>query len=207
MREVLEKIANIAIRSRKGNVYFFDKEGIYRKVTANEAIEMRLRHIYTRENGGVCIDLVEFARYIPNVTNQTLINKAICKLVPGDEIEKFEEYLQIVEINSNDKPQGLDRFITKIQKPYFMRNPENINKNTFDYIEINVNIVSEWEEDRKEYIRKHREEIWQRVISKLKESKEFQRYGVPVNFLKARITITKSSILKFTFELKNADKE
>lgn len=207
MRELLEKIAYIAIRSRDGNVYFFDKEGIYRRVSASEAEEMKVRYMYTRKDGSICIDLVHFARYVPEVTNQTLIIKAICKLIPGDEIEKFEEYLQTVKIDSKDKPEGLDRFITKIQKPYFTRSPQNTNTKTFDYISIDVNIVSEWEEERKEYIIRHREEIWQRVISKLKGSKEFQRYGVPVNFLKANMYITKSSILKFTFELKNADKE
>ncbi len=207
MRELLEKIAYIAIRIAKGNVYFFDKEGIYRRVSVNEAKEMNLRYLYVREDGSIYIDLEKFVQYIPNVTNQILIRKVICKLNPEDEIEKLDEYLQTVKMNVRDKPKGLDRFITKIQKPYFTRKPENTNTDTFDYINIDVNIVSEWEEGRKEYIIRHSEEIWQRVISKLKGSREFQRYGVPVNFLKANLTITKSSILRFTFELKNADKE
>lgn len=207
MRKSLEKIAYIAIRIAKGNVYFFDKEGIYRRVSVSEAKEMNLRYLYVLEDDSIYIDLVKFIDYIPNETNQILIRKIICKLIPGDEIEKFEEYLQTVKIEVRNKPKGLDRFITKIQKPYFIRSTQNTNTNTFDYINIDVNIVSEWEEDRKEYIIRHREEIWQRVISKLRESREFKKYGVPVNFLKANMTITKSSILKFTFELKNADKE
>lgn len=201
MRSLLEDVSYAAARVKNGIVYFFDKEGIYRKVSIDEAKEMDIE--------GVCVfgaySLERFAMYIKKhsyFNDGNLIKKAICKLNPGDNFEKFEQYLQTVKLEHKDKPKGLDRFITKIEKPYFIREPENTKTNTFDYINIDVNIVSEWEEERKAYIEKHREEIWQRVITKLKESKKFQNYGIPVSFLKARVTLTKSSVLRFTFELK-----
>ena len=119
MRELLEKIAYSAIRSRKGSIYFFDKEGIYRRVSVSEAKEMNLMYLYVREDGSTYVDLDKFVEYIPNPTNKLLVSKAICQLKPGDGIEKLEEYLQTVKFDVRDKPKGLDRFITKIQKPYF----------------------------------------------------------------------------------------
>lgn len=205
MRELLEKIAYIAIRSTKGNVYFFDEEGIYRRVSIKEGKEMKLKYFYVRKDGRTDLDLTKLTPYITYVTNKNLISKAIGKLIPGDEIEKFEEYLKTVKLEARDKPKGLDRFITKIQTPCFVRKPENTKTNTFDYIYVDVNIVSEWEEERKGYIEKNFDEICKRVIGKLEESKKFQKYGVPVNFLNARITLTKSSIVRFVFELKNVE--
>lgn len=203
MRELIEKIAYMAIRLCKGNVYFFDNEGIYRKVSIDDAKKMNLKCFYVREDGSVYLILSDFVYYMTKVSNQNLIKMALCQLNPGDNIEKFEYYLQTVQMNIREKPKGLDRFITKIKSPIFIRKPENPKVNTFDYIYIDLNIVSEWEEERKKYIKKHLKEIYEKVINELEKDKDFQKYGVPISFLKiSRITLTKSNVLEFVLEIK-----
>lgn len=74
---------------------------------------------------------------------------------------------------------GLDRFITKIEKPAFIREPENDNKNTFDMIKMYVNICNDWPE-RKNYIKHNIKEIMRIVTGNLSENKTFQKYNVPI---------------------------
>ena len=58
-------------------------------------------------------------RYAIDGYNCILQKKAISKLKVGDTIEKLEEYLEEVKLEKHNKPEGLDRFITKINKPIF----------------------------------------------------------------------------------------
>lgn len=214
MREVHIKgdLTNKVLRIRKQNghykLYYFDEKGIYRCVSLEEAIRRNLI-INSYWN------LAEFVSEFPcgiwyrsyildcEIDNERIIAKAICRLEEGDTIKDLEYYLSITKIEKYPKPEGIERFITKIEKPQFVRSPGNNKKETFDYIYIDVNIISHWEEDRLKYIQKHRKEIDEMVIDSLERSKEFQKFGIPVNFLKvSRITLRRDSVLEFVLELK-----
>lgn len=201
MRELLEKIANTAIRVRKGSVYFFDKEGIYRSVSLEEGKKMMLQYLIARDDGSLYLETDKIG-YITGTNNITISKKAICKLQVGDRIEKLEYYLKTVKIEHHVKQEGLERFITKIENPVYISSPESPD-NVFDYIFVDVNVLSEWTQDRMDYIRKHKKKILEKVINKVENDKEFKRYEIPIQILRvSKITLTKSSVLQVILEMK-----
>ncbi len=205
MRELLEKIAYTAIRLKKGMVYFFDNDGIYNRVSVEQGKKIILKGLLFRNDGSAY--LYNDLGNITGTNNKVLSKKAICQLKIGDNIERLEYYLKNVQFEHHEKPQGLDRFITKIKKPEYIKSPENerIERliNVFDYIHIDINIVSEWEEDRRKYIEKHENDILQRAIEMVENDENFKRYGVTVNILKVGIvTLTRRNTLDVVIEVK-----
>lgn len=197
------KLTNKILRSRGGKIYYFDESGIYRSVLLSEVYSIKLDNLsYLRPNG----EIFSYWLFIDDlfyVDDIRLVIKAISMLKEGDTIEKFKTYLDTVELENHSRPSGLDRFITKIERPEFERIPTNPNKNTFDYIFVEVNIVQEWEGDRLTYIKKHKKQIFEMVLKKVQESKRFKKYGIPINFLKfTRVTLKRNSVLEFVLELK-----
>lgn len=123
----------------------------------------------------------------------------------------FLEYVKVFKKRTTEKLnklsernnyRGLDRFVTRIDPPYFERLPGNNDKNTFDFIKLNIFVINEWP-DKKEYLKRNLDEIKKMAVKKLKTSKKFQSFGIPINFLKlTALTLTKDDRLEFVFELK-----
>lgn len=141
-------------------------------------------------------------RYGIRCPNNSLLNKTIARLKEGDTLEVFDKYLAEFESEGLQLYTGLDRFVTRIEKPVFERDPENKKKNVFDFIRVTVCIVQDWEEDKVVYFKKHKDEIFKMVVEKLEANKKFQRFGIPVNFLKVSATIRRDCTVEFIFEMK-----
>lgn len=73
-------------------------------------------------------------------------------------------------------------FVLSVDRPRFRRDVDNKNRNTFDFIDIDMVIRSS--DASKEKVKANKEEIFKKALSKLESSKSFQKYGVPINFLK-----------------------
>jgi len=103
----------------------------------------------------------------------------------------------------------MDRFIVKIDHPVIERATDNENRDTFDFIRIFVS-VNDLGEDMcgkslKEAVKDNMGCIINRALDKISGSKSYQKFDVPVNFLKiSRATLTKDSRLELLFELKEA---
>lgn len=201
MRKDFEKIKNNVLRKARGYAYYFNEEGVYRKVSAKEVKEIELLNINVGEGNFWYYNVHNIRKTI--CENLNLANKIICKLKEGDTLENLEYYIENTKLEPNKKAEGLERFITRIETPRFERVPENTNKDTFDFIYIDINIVTTWEEDRIQYIKNNMKKIYKKVIEKLENCKAFNKYGVPTNFLKiARVDLKNNSILQFVLELK-----
>ena len=138
-----------------------------------------------------------------------LVRQIIAKLEIGDTIKTLNDKVVQERKRRRDKykeehpDDSFERFITKIDKPVFERATDNLQKETFDFIRVDVSIVTTWHEDRMKYIQKNQHEITKRVIERIQDSKRFQAMGVPINFWKiSSITLTRDSILEYLFELK-----
>lgn len=198
---IKEKIVNKVVRKVAGTVYYFDNEGVYRSIPFYKINEKGISIGYVWGGYFSGSNAKEFG--ILDVENGTLITKIICKMQVGQTLEDLDRYLSTVVLDKHLKPEGVERFVTKVGKPIFERVPENPNPKTFDFIYMRVNIVSEWEEDRKRYIQKNIKQIHQMLLEKLENSGDFQKFGVPLNFLKlTRATLTRDSVIEFVFELK-----
>ena len=205
MRFIIGDITNKVIRMRDKSIYYFDNQGVYRSVPLAKARSMQLQNIDKLwYDGSYNVNVIrELQDKNLKINNVTLLLKVIAMLKEGDTIETFDEYLATTNIEKHEKPTGLNLFITKIEKPVFYREPSNKKPNTFDFIYIDVNIIQEWSEDRLTYIQKHKKQIFKMLLEQLEKNKSFQKFGVPINFLKvSRITLRRDSVLEFVLELK-----
>lgn len=189
------------IRRCKGIEYYFNTDGVLesKKIYGctgsidlydTFSIETENENMFLKDMGFKCINLLA-------------LRKAIARLEIGDSIQKFEEIIDNVRIEHHEKKKGIERFITKIEKPTFERTPENENNNTFDFIRVDVNILKNFDEKRK-YIRNHHNEICNMVLKKIEKDKRFLKYGIPINFLKIEkaTLISRMDIIEFLFSIK-----
>lgn len=199
---ILKDLTDVILRVKKGKVYYFDSKGIYRSTSVQRAWSLKNSSVIGK-NGKRRLDAIVIVMEYFDYENGSLLIKAICSLKEGDTIEKFKQILETVEYEERPKPSGIERFVTKIEKPVFERVPENPKTNTFDYIIVDVNIVTDWDEDRREYIQKHRKEIFEKALQKVEGDRTFQRFGIPINFLRiSTVTLKRDSVLEFILELK-----
>ena len=206
-------LINRVVKIYREKIYYFDTEGIYRSITLRElsskimlekqSFTRFFEGVYTQIGKSYCnwSGLKETSQYFAKI-NATVARIAINKLKEGDSIEDFERIFAETDLKEN-LPAGLNRFITKIEKPDFGREPENFNEKTFDWISIEVCTVTEWAEDKRTYIKKHLDDIKKMVLESLSKSRKFQSYNVPINFLRLTdLVIRSNSTMVFKFELK-----
>lgn len=181
------------IRDCKGKIYWFNQDGILECKKYNSSME------------GYSIDIYKLMNEF-GVENAILLKKCIAKLNVGDSIDTFEYIISNTKIEKRELPKGVDRFVTKIGIPNYERFPENKNKKTFDFIRVDVNVLSNVD-GRKEYIVKHHDEICNMVLDKIKSSYRFKKFGVPINFLNLEKAtfIPRISVIEFLFSLKQIE--
>lgn len=204
-------ITNIVLRVRQGKVYFFNEQGIYQAVPCEEAVMVLTDASHCPlpnrrlENGkfvfeyNYCPDVIHIVR---QNYNSNLMQKAITALEVGDSMQRFTELLNTVTFDYKELPKGLDRFVTKIDTPIFERERDNCNVKTIDFIRVNVYICRNWD-NRSAYIKENLPAIKEMVIKKIRNTKKFQNYGIPINvFQISNITLKQDDSLTFVFELK-----
>lgn len=204
MKNIMMDIRNNALRLINNKVYYFDTNGIYQSVSLSNALEKNFSNLCIDMYGKPYLNAYFFFRDAFVIDNNVLVQKAIAMLKEGDSLETLDEYLSNVKLAKRPKPQGIDCFVLSIDKPIFGRTPENLNPKTFDYIRIIVNIITEWEQDRKKYIENHIEDLNKMILNKLEKNRNFQKFDIPINFLKvSKITFSaKNNFLEYIFEIK-----
>lgn len=125
---------------------------------------------------------------------------------PGSSFsECFQMFLQTKRRKSGvDVYSDLERLVQKISFS-FERIPENRKPNTFDRIRVEASIGQFLGDFNTTFleIKKRKAEILEMVIDRLQDSKRFQKYDVPINFLRlSSLVFSRSFLLEFIFELK-----
>ena len=194
----------------------YSKELLYvrKEYNEDEYINARLKKF--------SLDEIEVAEFKLEETVSLPLRKAMAMLKEGDTYKDLEQYLleSVNHYNNmykvmaekkgiyHDKPQGLDRFIVKILKPIIQREPENNNLNTFDIIKVQIDIISQWDTDRMQYIKDNKQEIVHRAVEKISHDNKFKKYGVSVNILAlTKIMRINSNMIELIFELKKDIRE
>ena len=95
----------------------------------------------------------------------------------------------------------------KIGRITFARTPENTNKNTFDFITIEVPLCVP-KDERKAYLDATRSRIHKSAMEKLQTNKAFLRYNVSINYLRMyQSIITADGVYVMKLELKHTGEE
>lgn len=100
-------------------------------------------------------------------------------------------------------PKDVYSVITKIEKPIFERATGNENGNTFDFVRVFINIISE-SKRRNTVIKENKQEFVKLAISKITTESIFKNACVPINILEPqRMTITKQCTVEILFALRS----
>lgn len=190
--------------------YYFNQDGVYSVINLKDARlveEEKYFDVYTLENEKVWLKKtaewdVWFVGLINYKLTVPMLKVAISRLELGDTLEIFDQYLSDEIMKKTRNNTTLGNLVTKIEKPVFERETGNNNKNVFDFIYVTVRMVQNCDENHVSYFKKHKKEIFKMVVEKLQADKQFQKFGVPVNFLKAQATVKKDFTIEFVFELK-----
>lgn len=101
-------------------------------------------------------------------------------------------------------PFGVYKTVAKIGNPQIERETDNNDTHTFDFARVNMTTVKMTNEQKRAFIRKYKKSIIRLVLNRIKNYKHYQRFGIPVNFLRlTSCTLTYDHSIIFLFELKN----
>lgn len=153
-----------------------------------------LRHVlgervteFPRNSDAVRLALT-FVPYIPQKKNAEWENSNITKSIREESLDESDAM----------------RAITSIKRPSFERMPGNKDDKTFDQIRIRLGIVGkDTMPNRNDKLRRDQRTLARIALAKIRDTKSFQRYGIPVNFLRLdHMTITCQDELELVFVLK-----
>ena len=92
-------------------------------------------------------------------------------------------------------------FVLSVGRPVFRRAEGNNKKNTFDFIDLEM-VIRSTDVDKKKVVA-NKQEIFDKAIDKIQGSKQFQKYGIPVNFLHMyQFVLRHDGSLMISFDLK-----
>ena len=140
------------------------------------------------------------------------LNKLFEKAIQ-DELQKVKQQKHTERYNKLQRlrakklkesvPKDVYSVITKIEKPIFERTTGNENGNTFDFVRVFINIISE-SKRRNTVIKENKQEFVKLAISKITTESIFKNACVPINILEPqRMTITKQCTVEILFALRS----
>lgn len=92
-------------------------------------------------------------------------------------------------------------FVLTVNRPKFRREVGNKDTKTFDFIDVEMVVRST--DATKEKVKANKDEIFKKAVEKLENNKSFQKYGVPINFLKMyQFVVRKDGTLIISFCMK-----
>ena len=129
--------------------------------------------------------------------------------IKSEERKRAEnEAFKLSLVNRFNPNMSINDFIIKVKNPCIERELGNNNKNTFDFITLEMLTPLKFYGDRKKYIKDHLKEIYKIAMDKISNYKYYQKYDVPVNYLKlTNLTISCENTLVFKFGIKGESKE
>ena len=190
----------------KKKVCFFDEDMLFRVLPLEDAYG-KVKSVIAR-NDGSYFSLFERGVLIGN-NDLVLFYKAISQMKDGDTYERFLSVCQNVkyEVHNAKPTPWLDRFIAEIEKPYIERETDNFKKGTFDFIRVRVHL-NHLQVNTKDAVQKYYPQIVELVINIIAQNKAYQKYNVPVNYLRVTSAVlTRQRVLEIIFELKKTSED
>lgn len=122
-----------------------------------------------------------------------------------------QAYQQYLEVNSSSikyKEITLDsnpeEWIIRTYSPEISRETDNYNKKTFDFVRVNMLLLARFKDipNRMDILKAHLDKLADKALHIIKESKEYQKYEVPVSYLILdSISLKEDSMLTLLFAL------
>lgn len=192
-------VINMPISHRGGKTYYFSKNEVYSFDKNSELFpyESRVKFRAFEVIGEICF-------------NMNVWRKAVSQFKVGMTLKECVSiFLNTKLVHGVRREQTpIDKLVQHIAPPIYERIPGNTNDATFDYIRMTVGLpryqFSSWEALQNE-VKKHQQDIYQRVVQRLEKDGQFKKYGIPMSFLKlSDVTLLRDFSMEFIFELKGA---
>lgn len=194
----------VAMRVYGDAIYFFNEDG---KLTTKKNPPLVNPNV-----DGYYYELPSFTLKLDAVLDDAE-EYAISHTRIGSKFASYKAHLykckrtQLLENNvrrpNRDDTIDVDRFITRIESIGVEREEDNNNTRTFDFVRIRMHTMV-YVDDHMTFIQKFRTDILNKALTAIASSKEFNRFGVPVNILKLdKFTYCRNShLIELLFSLK-----
>lgn len=189
-RQILET----PIRTTRESLFLFDTNGIYQRLPRPQAIKpeelLPWHNCY-------CSDINCFAWV-----------SAVHLFRPGMTLEECVKLFLGIRTPSGTHSAytSLERLVQSVSRPTFERDPENKDTHTFDRIRLEVNLAAYLYPSFSELsvvVRRMKPTIDKIVLRHLEQNIKFQKFGVPVNFLRvSECFLRRDRVLDYIFEFK-----
>lgn len=144
---------------------------------------------------------------------KTIINRVIIPRFSGKERQEILEWLYTnpselfkrrpYAMTKEERYEWDHGIVLKINRPEIRRETGNTKKNTFDFVRVEMSIRSTYLSVEK--LRAHKKELIQKALDKIDSYKPYQKYGVPVKYLRLyRMTLLRCGYVVLDFELPKA---
>ncbi len=190
-------VINKPISQRGGKTYYFSENEVYSldKEPRLFPYEGRTKFGRFEVMGEACFNMNVWLKAVSQFKVGTTLTECIKIFLKTELVRRVPK-----------EPSSINRLVQHISPPIYERVPENQDERTFDYIRMTVGLprywFNSWEALRDE-VKKNQSEICQRVLQRLESDRQFERYGVPISFLKTSdIILRRDYAIEFIFELK-----
>ena len=207
----LDEIVFKPFRCVDGECYWFDSKGICRKGSISKVSPKRQHQCYW-------IDSKDFVDYGSGNLFAVCATNIEVGQTTADFNELLKKYFCIFEEEKERTGVGryypekvqyseLEKFVTKISRPIYIRTPENKKRNTFDYIRFDVNLNTSFE-NKNEYLKRNIKAIIQMVNERLQNDTCFKQKGISINYLSVtKVLKDTNNSLVVIYELKKELRE
>lgn len=220
---------NTVIYNRRNTVWYFDNDFRWRHCGAETAIKNKIKNIErsvrkdgrrdyyisrgfdnlfgSNQNFILCIRILKAMKEGDHISELVRLCETMCYYTPTtEEIQRRQWWREEMRKQDLVEMPEAERAITKIERPRIYKERGNTRDKTFDFIQIRMSIKTYMPEKMK-FVKEHKKELIQMAYNAVEEDKEFQKYEVPINFLKiTRMTLLQDSQIEYLFELKSPNK-
>lgn len=185
-------LINKPMRIAGGKTYFFDKNLIY-QYRKEKHERVRIIAICNWPLGNMTFWQMAATHFVPGMTFEECMKRYL-------ETEQTKPKRKAGEIYTE-----LELLVQRVGPPEFERTPDNPKQNTVDRIRVEVSLPKYRlsKQELLEAIKANKPEIDNLVIDKITKSKQFQKYGVPINCFQLTNCILRADRqLEYLFELK-----
>lgn len=200
--------------SKNGLVYLCVINQVLKSIKEGGRIDELSRRYRKSKYRDLILDAYEEAgKTIPGFIpyrNKFYIIARVFKEKEGSTIEEALQYirdnikkLQTVKSASNERLYP-DRIFVGYDKPDFERFTGNDNKKTFDRVSIILKTTLDTKEEHMRWLQKEENKrfMYDYALQKISESKAYQKYGIPVTYLRLDQIGVSKTFMRLIFTLK-----
>lgn len=200
------KLKVLKIFNHGQNIYYFNDDECLCVTDTKTALDLRILGVSQFDDETYIAKVSIHSDDLPadeHGFNILRFHKAIKLSKIGDSMDNVIQLYLKTMLEKGCKSEGVARFLTKIERPMFGRYPDNKNEKTFNYVNMEANVLCR--DNNMEYIKENKKEIIRHVKDRLEKNLSFRKYGADINDMKLSKMMysDRNHVIFFVFENTN----